>query len=214
MEEQVQVTGARYQQIAADIAAKIVDHQYQIGEKIYARSSIASQYAVSSETARKAIAILADLDIVETVKGSGVMIKSYDNAMMFLKQFRNIGTMSELKRDVMHHLTKLEKEGDELRSKIANLVDYTDRFRALNPLIPFSIQVEEGAPCTGKNISDLNFWQNTAATVIGIRRGQTLILSPGPYAEMVTGDTVYFIGEDECISRVAGLLQKVDAQAK
>lgn len=202
MEESVQVTGARYQQIAADIAAKIVDHQYSIGEKIYARSLIASQYSVSSETARKAIAILADLNIVDTVKGSGVVIKSYENALVFLNRFQHAGTLAEYKRDAIGCLNRLAKDGDELREAIARLVDHTARFQALNPLAPFSVQIKEGASCIGLTLSELNFWQNTAATVVAIRRGDTLIRSPGPYAELLAGDTIYFIGEGDCVGRV------------
>ncbi|RKJ34567.1 GntR family transcriptional regulator, partial [Butyricicoccus sp. 1XD8-22] len=52
----LQVKQPKYMKIAADIASKIVDKKYVIGEKIYARSSLASQYGVSSETARRAIA--------------------------------------------------------------------------------------------------------------------------------------------------------------
>lgn len=207
MEEQIRETGSRYQQIAADIAAKIVDHQYQIGEKIYARSLIASQYAVSSETARRAIAVLTDLGVVDTVKGSGVIIKSYDNAVSFLKKFRNVGTMSELKRDALNRLVRLEKDGDELREAITRLVDHSDRFRSLNPLAPFSVRVESGSPCVGQNLSALSFWENTAATVVAIRRGEELLLSPGPYAAFAEGDMVYFVGEDECVARVDAMFQ-------
>jgi K+/H+ antiporter YhaU regulatory subunit KhtT len=202
MEESVQVTGARYQQIAADIAAKIVDHQYSIGEKIYARSLIASQYSVSSETARKAIAILADLNIVDTVKGSGVVIKSYENALVFLNRFQHAGTLAEYNRDAIGCLNRLAKDGDELRDAIARLVDHAARFQALNPLAPFSVQIKEGASCIGQTLSELNFWQNTAATVVAIRRGDTLNRSPGPYAELLADDTIYFVGESDCVGRV------------
>ena len=202
MDENVRVTGARYQQIAADIASKIADHQYQIGEKIYARSLIASQYSVSSETARRAIAILADLNIVDTVKGSGVVIKSYENAVAFLGRFRNVGTLAEYKQDALACLARLAKDESDLREALSRLVDHTDRFRALNPLAPFSAQIDANAACIGQSLSSLNFWQNTAATVIAIRRGDTLIRSPGPYAELLCGDTIYFIGEDDCAERV------------
>lgn len=212
MDKMIQVTGARYQQIAADIAAKIVDHQYQIGEKIYARSLIASQYSVSSETARKAIAILSDLGIVDTVKGSGVVIKSYEGAVAFLERFRNVSTMAELKRDTMVCLGNIISHGGELRDAVTRLVDHADRFRALNPLAPFSVQVEAGASCVGKTLSGLNFWQNTAATVVAIRRGDLLIRSPGPYAEFLADDTIYFIGEDDCVGRVDLFLRRSSAQ--
>ena len=36
---EVRVSGPRYQQVAVDIAAKIASRQYQVGERIYARSS-------------------------------------------------------------------------------------------------------------------------------------------------------------------------------
>lgn len=213
MEENIKVIGARYQQIAADIAAKIVDHRYVIGEKIYARSLIASQYSVSSETARRAIAILADLGIVETVKGSGVIIKSHENAVIFLRRFRDSGTMAEYKHDAMGCLSQLTRDGDALRSAITRLVDHADRFRALNPLAPFSVKIDERAPCVGQTLSSLNFWQNTAATVVAIRRNDTLIRSPGPYFEFLAGDTIYFIGEEDCVGRVDLFLQAPDVPA-
>ncbi|NCB63072.1 MAG: GntR family transcriptional regulator [Clostridia bacterium] len=208
MEERIRVTGSRYQQIAADIAAKIVDHQYQIGDKIYARSLIASQYSVSSETARKAVAILTDLNIVDTVKGSGVVIKSYDNAVTFLARFRDVGTMAEFKQDAMDCLTRLTKDGNDLRDAITRLVDHADRFRALNPLAPFSALIEQGALCIGQSLGSLNFWQNTSATVVAIRRGDTMILSPGPYAEFLAGDMIFFIGEEDCVERVSMFLRE------
>ena len=75
----------RYQQIALDIATQIVKQQYKVGDRIYARSSLASKYHVSPETARRAICLLADMDIVEAEKGSGVVILSVDNAARYLQ---------------------------------------------------------------------------------------------------------------------------------
>ena len=77
MEGKKEKTGniPKYEQIAADIAYQIVEGTYKEGEKIYARSSIGSRYNVSSETARRAVCVLADWDIVEVEKNSGVDIK-------------------------------------------------------------------------------------------------------------------------------------------
>ncbi len=66
----------RYQQIAVEVAARIANGEYEVGEKIYARSSLASQYSVSPETARRAICILSDLGIVTSEKGNGIIIRS------------------------------------------------------------------------------------------------------------------------------------------
>ena len=70
----------RYQQIALDIATQIVKRQYRVGDRIYARSSLASRYHVSPETARRAVCLLADMGIVEAEKGSGVEILSVEAA--------------------------------------------------------------------------------------------------------------------------------------
>ena len=43
----------RYQLIACDVASKIASGVYPSGAKLYARSALASQYGVSSETARR-----------------------------------------------------------------------------------------------------------------------------------------------------------------
>lgn len=57
------VRTARYQQIAADVAGKIVSGGYKEGERIFARSALSVHYGVSPETSRRAIALLADLGL-------------------------------------------------------------------------------------------------------------------------------------------------------
>lgn len=88
----------KYEQIAADIAYKIVSGDYAEGSKIYARSSVGSQYGVSSETARRAMCVLADWDIVEIEKNSGVTIKSADNAKKFSTAAGTYDVDSDIKK--------------------------------------------------------------------------------------------------------------------
>ncbi|NLP34741.1 MAG: GntR family transcriptional regulator [Clostridiales bacterium] len=206
MEKKTRVTSPKYQRIAADIASKIAKKHYQIGDKIYARSSIASQYGVSSETARRAISILTDLDIVDTIKGSGVKIKSYEKAVDFIRQFEDVQTVNHIKKEILESITKQEKELSYMKKNITNLIDKTDRFRSINPFLPFEIDIEGDTPYLNKTISESNFWQNTAATIIAIRRNNSMLLSPGPYAEFVLGDRVYFIGDDKSYDRVISFL--------
>ena len=83
----------RYRQIAYAIAEKIADGTYPIGAKLHARSTLSAQFGVSSETARKAISILNDLDIVQPVHGSGVTILSQEKAKNFLNQAEETSTI-------------------------------------------------------------------------------------------------------------------------
>ncbi|MDS0527800.1 GntR family transcriptional regulator [Clostridium sp. SHJSY1] len=206
MQNKIKLTTPRYQQIATDIASKIADGHYKVGEKIYARSSLASQYGVSSETARRAICVLDDLDIVDTTKGSGVIIKSYENAIKFIKQYDNIQTVDSLKREILESVNKQKKELEHFNDILLELVDKTERFRSTNPFIPFEIKITAEMKYLNKSAADINFWHNTLATIIAIKRNGELLISPGPYASFFENDIFYFIGDKECIDRVQNFL--------
>lgn len=199
-----------YQKIAADIAAKIAEKKYHVGEKIYSRSVIASQYAVSPETARKAISILADLEIVSSVKGSGVTILSYEKAAKFLVQFNDVQTIQNQKKELLDIMTNQKREFDRLNEKITDFVESTSRFRMQHPFTPFEFEIDQALPCIGKTLGELHFWQHTAATVIAIRRDGNTMISPGSYATLCKNDIIYFIGDDLSLERVKAFL--IDGQ--
>lgn len=199
----------RYQQIAADVAVKIAEGYYSEGEKIYVRSSLSSQYGVSSETARRAISSLADLKIVEVTKGSGVLIKSRQKAIDYVKKFNEISQMSYLKKEILAGLDDQIKQSNEIKKMVSELVYKTERFREVNPFTPFEIEVNETANYLGKSLSDINFWQNTTATIIAIKREDKIIISPGPYAVITIGDIICYIGDENCHERVRNFLYNI-----
>lgn len=200
----------RYQQIAADVAVKIAEGYYSEGEKIYVRSSLSSQYGVSSETARRAISALADLKIVEVTKGSGVLIKSKEKAIDFVKKFNEISQMSHLKKQILAGLDSQIKQNNEIKTMVSELVYKTERFRAVNPFTPFEIEINDTANYLGKNLSEINFWHNTTATVIAIKREDKIIISPGPYAVITIGDILCYIGDENCLDRVRNFLYNME----
>ena len=204
--KKVQVKQPKYQKIAADIASRIVEKKYLVGEKIYARSSLASQYNVSSETARRAIAVLQDLEIVEATKGSGVMIKSYEKAAQFVHQFLEVQSVYQVQLEMLESIKRQKSELEVLQETTERLVSRTERFKSVNPFVPFQVEIGEETPYITQTIGSINFWQNTMATIVGIRRGVELIISPGPYATLEQNDVIYFIGNDECIERVQKFL--------
>ena len=145
MEKKLKIVKPVYQQIAGDIASKIANGYYQVGDKIYARSVLASQYGVSSETARRAIAILTDMNIVEAIKGSGVIIISSENAIKFVKQFENVKTVNDLKTDILYSIERQKIENSNLKDQLIELIDKMDRFKEINPFIPFEIRITKEA---------------------------------------------------------------------
>lgn len=202
MEKKIRIVSPVYQQIATDIASKIASGHYEVGEKIYARSVLASQYGVSAETARRAIAILSDMEIVDTTKGSGVIIKSAENAIKFIRQYNDVKTVNDLRNEILDKLELQKKENDSLKEQIIELLDKTDRFKSINPFLPFEIRIFKETPYLEKNIAEINFWHNTSATVICIKRNGCLEMSPGPYAVLRENDILYFVGDEDCYERV------------
>lgn len=191
-----------YQKIALDIASRIVENKFEIGEKIYARSSIANQYNVSSETARRAINVLSDLEIVETMKGSGVVIKSYENAVKYVRSFSDKQTVKSLISEIYGSLDNQKKEIELLKYNFSLLLDNTQRFQSTNPFVPFEIKITNNSKYLMKSASEVKFWQNTNATIIAIKRDNNIILSPGPYAEFRENDIYYFVGDENSYIRV------------
>ncbi|WP_110954662.1 GntR family transcriptional regulator [Anaerosinus massiliensis] len=206
MEKKMKIVSPVYQQIAVDIASKIANGHYEIGSRMYARSVLASQYGVSPETARRAIAILSDMEIVDVNKGSGVVIRSVENAIKLVKQYDDIKTVNDLKQDILSSLERQKQENDYLKAQLIEMLDKTERFKSINPFIPFEIRITEKTPYIEKTVAEINFWHNTIATIVGIKRDNCLELSPGPYAVLKKNDIFYFVGDEICYERVEKFL--------
>lgn len=196
----------KYLQIATDLAYKIIDKTYREGDKIYARSAIGSQYSVSSETARRAVCVLADWDIVAVEKNSGVVIKSVENAVHFLEQQQKSQSIYDIKRNILDCVERQQQESKQLYTYLTDLIEKIDCYRSTNPFMPYDFTITEESPCLNKSVAEVNFWQATFATVIAIRRNDTVIMSPGPAAEFRLGDIFYFTGDDSSRERVRKFL--------
>jgi K+/H+ antiporter YhaU regulatory subunit KhtT len=191
-----------YQQIAIDLANKIAHGDLTIGDKIHGRSTLAGQYNVSPETIRRAVILLEDMSIVEVVQGSGITVKSRDEAFKFIEKFKSKDSMSSIKKEIEKVLSEKKRLEEDLTSYIEKLIDYSERFKNSNPFSPMEIEIPKESKLIGKTAAETNFWQNTGATIIGIRREGNLILSPGPYVTFNVGDIYIMIGDENSYERV------------
>ena len=102
-----------YQKIALDLANKIYTGSIAEGSTLYGRSVLAGKYNVSPETIRRAIKLLEDIKIVESVKGKGVIVLSSKKALSFIKKYQDITNISSYKSNLYKLLgekSKLENE--------------------------------------------------------------------------------------------------------
>jgi len=197
-----------YERIAIDLANRIYDGKFKVGEKIHGRSTLASEYKVSPETVRRAIKILEDVEIVESTKGSGIVISSRENAYKYIQRFSNLASIKDLEKQMNSLISERDKLDEQLFETLRKIMDYSGKLRHTNPLAPIEVEVFPGCNQVGKTISDLKFWQNTGGTVIGMKRKGELIISPGPYALILEGDILLIIGAEETYDRVIHFMKE------
>jgi len=201
MNKEVKIREPRYKQISLDIASRIVSGQFKEGSKIYGRSTLAGEYHVSPETIRRAIILLEDMGVVKASGGSGVIIISMKNAQLYIESYQSTESIASLKEKVIELTAKKKEIEDEIMETVDKIIDYSNRLKNTNPLTPIELKIEDDSHLIGKTIEESKFWQKTGATIVGIRRGQDVILSPGPYIAFNKGDTILAIGGSDIIER-------------
>lgn len=201
------ISNPRYQRVAIGIAQRIADGKYQVGEKIKSRSTLASNFNVSPETARKAINVLDDLDIVRVKPGSGVVVTSREKAQEFLEQFETTTVLKSTKNDLNQSISQQKKELEKMSKLLDQFLSQSSLMHKKFPFEPFELVLDQRSPNINKSISELNFWHQTGATIIALKHQEELLLSPGPYATLQSGDTIYFIGDELAFSRVKNFFE-------
>lgn len=200
---------AKYQQIAADLASKICAGKLCQGNRIYAKSSIASQYGVSNETARRALKVLEDYGIVEIRKGSGVRIVSKEAAMEFVRRHGSVLSFAELRIALETEISAQMQSRRRIEEILERLREKAQHFREENPFFPYSIHITPDCAQVGKTLLETHFWNNTSATVVAISRNGELLLSPGPDLRIEAEDILYYIGAADCVAKVREFLLPV-----
>lgn len=189
------VVSSQYLQIALDLARRVASGELPEGSRVYGRSVMASEYSVSPETIRRALRLLADMKVVEVKPQSGAVVLSADSARRYIENFEESTDVRRLRiqlKDLMAEYADLHRRMGET---VNALINRRDAFASPGePLPNYEVTVPRDSPCLGKSVGALKFWQSTGATIAAIRRGQTVILSPGPYAELYAGDTVVLVG--------------------
>lgn len=195
-----------YKKIALDIAHKIKEESIKEGSILYGRSVLASKYNVSPETIRRAVILLEDVDVVKSIKGKGILVVSKSQAISFLNRNKSIDSMKEYKSKINNLLEKRKEIEDEMLKAINGIIDYSSRFDEVNPIIPIEFEIPTNCQYIGKTVAEIKLWQNTGATLIAIKRDGNLLLSPGPYIIINSGDIFIVVGNDEIKTSVPDFL--------
>ncbi|MEE3697451.1 TrkA C-terminal domain-containing protein [Streptococcus uberis] len=197
-----EVTTSKYQKIAVSVAQRIASGEYEVGEKLKSRTTIASTFNVSPETARKGLNILADLNILTLKHGSGAIVLSKEKAIEFINQYESTHSIAVIKEKIRQNIRHQQEGMEELSSLVNDFLMQSQNISKQFPLAPYEIIVNMDTDHFGKSIGVLNLWHQTGATVVAIEHEGQFLISPGPYAVIEKGDHIYFVGDDSVYSRM------------
>ncbi len=189
------VVPSQYLQIALDIARRIAKGELPEGQRVYGRSVMASEYNVSPETIRRALRLLSDMKVVEVKPQSGVVVLSADSARRYIENFEESADVRALRQQLKDLLAEYADLSRRLSDTVTALMKSRETFAAADEPFPnYEVPIPKDSPLIGRSIGELKFWQSTGGTIVAIRRGQTVILSPGPYAQLYGGDVIVLVG--------------------
>ena len=196
-----------YAQIALDIAKRIAQGSLKENAKIYGRSIMSSEYGVSPETIRRSMHLLSDMGIVEIKHNSGAIVRSAEKARRYIERFGDHQDIRSMQKNLTELVEQQEQAAHKISDFVASVIRFSEHATEINPFTNHEEPIPVNSPLIGRTLADLRFWQQTGATVIAIRRGETIVLSPGPYAVIQGKDILVYISHISCTEVVSALVR-------
>ena len=182
---------ARYITIAADIADRILRGEYQEGQKVFGRSTLAGKYNVSPETIRRALTLLQEVGIVQVAPGVGVVVKSVSAAQKYLEDYDQRKALA----GIHEKLHQLVKERDHLNIEISRLMEELMEHTLQLETKLYKIEewkVIADSILAGTKISETKLVEHKILAIQ--RRGQNDITDPTPDDTILGGDILTIYG--------------------
>ncbi|MDD6920353.1 MAG: GntR family transcriptional regulator [Eubacteriales bacterium] len=191
------INEAKYHQIAVELAEKIAEGWYVVGEKLSARSMVANTFHVSTETARKAVQILVDMGILTSKHGSGTYVASREKAQLFFNRHQELISIEETREKLQKKVIEQKNQFDTIINLLNELVTQTQRDHNTAYIIPYDMKIDKECNYLGSSIGEIDIWQETGATIVAVKRGDDMFISPGPYEIINDGDILLFVGGED-----------------
>lgn len=196
--------GARYEEIAQDLARRIGQGDLAEGARILGRSSLSGTYQVSPETIRRAVAILHERGIVQSVAGSGIRIVSRYAALEYLESVKMRSSLEEGARE-LRSLLRQRREMDE-RIDLALDRVLSQATGALASRHLEEVAVRPSAWVVGRSLGEIRLRSWTGATAVAVTRAEVDHFSPPADMLLAPGDVVTVIGSESARERARAIL--------
>ncbi len=182
-----------YLQVARDIAGRIASGEIAEGERFSGRSLMSSQYKVSPETIRRALGILAEMDVLSMRQNVGAVVKSRERAAQYVDQYGEIAGIRILREELAQLIAQRRALDEKIDETILKLADMAERFRNSGDMQTYEFSVPEGVTIAGRTIAESSFRAETGATILAVRRGAKVNLSPKPDELIAAGDVLVVV---------------------
>ncbi len=182
-----------YQQVALDIAERIASGEICEGQRFSGRSLMSSKYSVSPETIRRALGLLSEMEVVTMQPSVGGVVKSRERAAQFVDRQGEATGMRRLREEIAKLTAERRALDERIDLAIRKLTDVAERFRRNDILQTYEFTVPVDARIDGLTIAETAFRAKTGATILAIRRGEDVSLSPPPAEMLRAGDTLVVV---------------------
>ena len=195
----------RYEEIAMDIASRVMTGEYRRGDRLFGRSSLAGLYKVSPETIRRAVALLHSRGVVRAVAGSGIVVESEAAAARYLEESKMGAALLELEEEIESLLQERKEMEARLEEAIVKVLHYTSGTIATMRHVE-EVMIAPGSALVGQTLLSADLRGKTGTTVIGIARQGEEIFSPDPAMPIQADDLLIVVGTTEAKERLRGLV--------
>ena len=169
-----------YAQVAYDIASQIANGKLKEGQRLSGRTILSSQYGVSSETIRRAMNLLANMNVVDIRQNVGVTVASRTLAIEYVEQYGIDNDLRGLKERLKTLTLQRNKLNEEISSLFEKIMALEERFQHSDQLRTYEFPIQPGSEAVGKTIGELKFRQKTGGTIVAVREDGEIQFSPGP----------------------------------
>lgn len=207
MQLRVETGQSRYEQIALDIAQKIVRGEFRIGQKLSGRSLLAGTYNVSPETIRRSIALLQNIGVVEAITGSGIIIRSSLLAKEYMEEYNERQEVLNLRNKISTLMNQRKALDAELEKELSRFLEYSFQKASILQQIE-EVVVSPDSWVVGKTIADTDIRHHTGTTIVTINRDGKEILSPPANLELKAEDVLVIVGTSGARQRLKNLIRE------
>ncbi len=199
---------SRFNKIALDIAYRIQNNELVEGMKIKGRSQLSSEYNVSSETIRRAISVLKESDVVEVIEKSGVIIKSKQNALKFIRTYDMYIDLNNKQKE-LHQLLEQKKRVDkEIEEHFFEIIDISSKLKHKDEIPYYHCDIQKHSHLINQSLKHTHFYQHTNATIIAIKRDEEVFISVHKDFIFEYKDIIYFVCKNEDYNKTIQFIKK------